>query len=179
MQQLREPSNLASIDEARFKAVMRCMASTVTVITSRCGAVSNGMTATAVCSVSATPPSVLIVINRSSRSHALIAQGGSFAVNVLSSEQAALAHHFATKADDPLQAAIHRPGVTGVPVIEGCAAEIECVVETEVAAGTHSIFIGRVVAAQETDRLPLIYRNGEVVRLNERAGSRPHERIVT
>jgi flavin reductase len=168
MQHLREPSALASIDEARFKAAMRCMASTVTVITSRCGAVTNGMTATAVCSVSATPPSVLIVINRSSRSHALIAQGGSFAINILSAEQAALAHHFATKADDPLQAAIHRPGV---PVIEGCAAEIECVVETEVAAGTHSIFIGRVVAAQETDRLPLIYRNGEIVRLN--AGLNP------
>ena len=164
MQQLREGATPASIDEARFKSAMRCMASTVTVITSRLGAVTNGMTATAVCSVSATPPSILVVINQSSRSHALIEQGGCFAVNILSAGQAALAHHFATKADDPLQSAAHRPGVTGVPVIEGCAAQIECVVETQVEAGTHSIFIGRVVAVQETDRLPLMYRDGKIGR---------------
>jgi flavin reductase len=162
-QELREPSGLASIDEARFKATMRCTASTVTVITSRLGAVTNGMTATAVCSVSATPPCILIVINQSSRSHALIEQGGSFAVNILAAEQAALAHHFAAKSDDPLQSVGHRPGVTGVPVIEGCVAQLECVVETQVPAGTHSIFIGRVVAADETERLPLMYRNGKVL----------------
>jgi flavin reductase (DIM6/NTAB) family NADH-FMN oxidoreductase RutF len=75
-QELRESSTLASIDEARFKAKMRCMASTVTVITSRLGTVTNGMTATAVCSVSAPPSSILVVINQSSRSHDLIEQGG-------------------------------------------------------------------------------------------------------
>jgi flavin reductase len=170
MQERREPSALASIDEARFKAAMRCMASTVTVITSRLGAVTNGMTATAVCSVSATPPSILVVVNQSSRSHALIEQGGSFAVNVLSAEQAALARHFATKAEDSLQGAEHRTGVTGVPVIEGCAAQLECVVETRVVAGTHTIFIGRVVAAQQTDRLPLMYHDGKVVPLERALG---------
>jgi flavin reductase len=169
MQELREPSSLASIDEARFKATMRCVASTVTVITSRLGAVTNGMTATAVCSVSATPPSILVVINQSSRSHDLIERGGSFAVNVLTSEQAALAEHFATKADDPLRSVGHWLGVTGVPMIEGCAAQRECVVETQFAAGTHSIFIGRVVSLQETDRLPLIYRNGKIAELNRRS----------
>jgi len=122
--ELSESSTLASIDEARFKATMRCMASTVTVITSRLGAVTNGMTATAVCSVSATPPSILVVINQSSRSHDLIEQGGSFAVNILAAEQAALAHHFAAKTDDPLQEVDHRSGVTGVPVIEGCVAQL-------------------------------------------------------
>lgn len=165
MQERRETSTLASIDEARFKAAMRCMASTVTVITSRLGAVTNGMTATAVCSVSATPPSILVVINRSSRSHDLIEQGGCFAVNVLSAEQAGLAHHFAEKSDDPLQRVEHRSGVTGVPVIAGCVARFECVVETAVVSGTHSIFVGRVVAAEETGRLPLLYRNGQVLSL--------------
>jgi len=169
-QELRESLPLASIDEARFKATMRCMASTVTVITSRLGAVTNGMTATAVCSVSATPPSILVVINQSSRSHDLIEQGGSFAVNILSAEQAALAHHFAAKSDDPLREVDHRSGVTGVPVIEGCVAQLECVVETKVTAGTHSIFIGRVVAVEETDRLPLMYRNGKVLWLERALG---------
>jgi flavin reductase len=166
----REGATLASIDEEGFKAAMRCIASTVTVITSRAGAVTNGMTATAVCSVSAEPPCILVVVNQSSRSHALIEQGGAFAVNVLSAEQAALAQHFAAKSDDPLRNVKHRQGVTGMPMIEGCAAQLECVVETQVAAGTHSVFIGRVVAVQETDRLPLIYHGGKIVEL-ERASA--------
>jgi flavin reductase (DIM6/NTAB) family NADH-FMN oxidoreductase RutF len=91
-------------------------------------------------------------------------------VNILSAEQAALAHHFAAKSDDPLQDIDHRSGVTGVPVIEGCVAQLECVVETKVAAGTHSIFIGRVVAVEETDRLPLMYRNGKVLWLEQALG---------
>lgn len=39
---------------------------------------------------------------------------------------------------------------------------LECVVDTKFAAGTHSIFVGRVgvVAVEESDRLPLIYSNG-------------------
>jgi flavin reductase len=40
---------------------------------------------------------------------------------------------------------------------------LECVIDTKVAAGTHSIFIGRVVAIEESDRLPLMYRNGKVL----------------
>jgi flavin reductase (DIM6/NTAB) family NADH-FMN oxidoreductase RutF len=43
-------------------------------------------------------------------------------------------------------------------------------VETKVAAGTHSIFIGRVVAVDETDRLPLMYRNGKVLWLERALG---------
>ncbi len=169
MEHLAEHATLASIDEGRFKAAMRCMASTVTVITSRAGAVTNGMTATAVCSVSAAPPCILVVINQSSRSHSLIEKSGFFAVNVLSAEQAALAQHFAAKSDDPLQYVEHRQGVTGVPMIEGCVAQLECVIQAQLAAGTHSVFIGRVVSVQATDRLPLIYRNGKVVELKRGA----------
>jgi len=44
------------------------------------------------------------------------------------------------------------------------------VVETKVATGTHSIFIGRVVAVEETDRLPLMYRNGKVLWLERASG---------
>ena len=139
---------------------MRCIASTVTVITSKSGAKTNGMTATAVCSVSAVPPCILIVVNQTNRSHALIAEAGTFAVNVLSADQADLAQHFARKSDDPLQGVNTRAGVTGVPMIEGCAALLECVVQQRIAAETHTVFIGRVVATKYTERLPLMYWNG-------------------
>ena len=53
-----------------------------------------------------------------------------------------------------------RMGVNGVPVIEGCAALLECVVQQQIAAETHTVFIGRVVATRYTERLPLMYWNG-------------------
>jgi flavin reductase len=162
-------ASLAGVDENTFKAAMRCIASTVTVITSRSGARTNGMTATAVCSVSAVPPSILVVVNQTNRSHALIAEADSFAVNVLSADQADLAQHFARKSDDPLQSVKTRDGVTGVPVIDGCAALLECVVQQRIESGTHTVFIGRVVATQETSLSPLMYWNGDYVELTAKS----------
>ena len=160
-----EHAPLAGVDETEFKAAMRCIASTVTVITSKSGARTNGMTATAVCSVSAVPPCILIVVNQTNRSHTLIAESGIFAVNLLASNQTDLAQHFAQKSDDPLRSVDISAGLTGVPVIEGCAALLECVVQQRIEAETHTVFIGRVVATTQTDRLPLMYWNGKYFEL--------------
>lgn len=168
MPKLVSSHTLDSVDAAQFKAAMRCIASTVTVITSRAGAVSNGMTATAICSVSAEPPRILVVINQSNRSHASIERAGTFAVNVLSEQQVPLAQHFASKADAPLERVGHHAGVTGAPILDGCVAHLECVVESQMASGTHSVFIGRVVSTDDKDGLPLLYRNGNFATLGER-----------
>ncbi len=160
---LDEHASLASIDISKFKATMRCLASTVTVITSRLGADLNGMTATAICSVSATPPCILVVVNQDNRSHSMIERAGVFAVNVLSRDQIAIAEHFAAKLDSPLDKVDHHLGLTGVPIIDKCVAHIECVLETQSRAGTHSVFFGRIVSAENSDRLPLIYHDGKFI----------------
>jgi flavin reductase (DIM6/NTAB) family NADH-FMN oxidoreductase RutF len=152
---------LTNVDPAKFKATMRCIASTVSVVTTGEGVAINGMTATAVCSVSAVPPCILIVVNQENRSHASIEKTGAFVVNVLSSWQKSLALHFASKTVMPFESVAHRAGITNSPILEGCAAYLECVVETQTKSGTHSIFVGRVVSSGETDQPPLIYRNGE------------------
>jgi flavin reductase len=158
---------LTNVDPAKFKAAMRCIASTVNVITSGEGVAINGMTATAVCSVSAAPPCILIVVNQENRSHALIEKTGAFAVNVLSAWQKSLALHFASKTAMPFESVAHRAGITNAPILEGCAAYLECVVENQTKSGTHSIFVGRVVSSGETDRSPLLYWNGEFVTFGE------------
>ncbi|MGY3622663.1 flavin reductase family protein [Bradyrhizobium sp. USDA 10063] len=165
MSGLDTPALLASVDAEQFRATMRCIASTVTVITSRVGSVANGMTATAVCSVSASPPCILIVVNQTARSHSLIASAGVFAVNVLATNQVALAQHFASRPDEPLEGVEHRQGRTGVPILEGCAASLECVVESQTRSGTHSIFVGRVVSAREAGASPLLYCRGRFTSL--------------
>jgi flavin reductase (DIM6/NTAB) family NADH-FMN oxidoreductase RutF len=161
--------SLVPVDAARFKAAMRCIASTVTVITSGSGALSNGMTATAICSVSAEPPCILVVINQSNRSHASIERAGTFAVNVLSEQQVSLAQHFASKADAPLERVDYHPGVTGAPILDGCVAHLECVVESRMTSGTHSVFVARVVSTHDRDALPLLYHNGNFAALHGRS----------
>ncbi|WP_454624924.1 flavin reductase family protein [Bradyrhizobium cenepequi] len=169
MSGLDNPALLAAVDAEQFKAAMRCIASTVTVITSRAGSVTNGMTATAVSSVSASPPCILVVINQTNRSHALIEKAGVFAVNVLAVNQLPLAQHFASKSDALLETVEHHQGRTGVPILKGCAASLECVVESQTRSGTHSIFVGRVVSSQEAGASPLLYWSGRFARLEGEA----------
>ena len=153
------PSNF--VDAAQFKATMRCFASSVTVITSGTGSATNGMTATAICSVSAEPPCILVVINSSNRTHALIERTGAFAVNLLSESQVPLARHFASKPLVALREVAHRAGVTGVPILDGSAAHVECMVSSQTRSGTHSVFFGRVVLAQEGVDRPLLHWHGQ------------------
>ncbi|MDI4232066.1 flavin reductase family protein [Bradyrhizobium sp. Arg237L] len=167
MSELDKRLSLSSVDAEQFRAAMRCIASTVTVITSRADSVTNGMTATAVCSVSASPPCILVVINQANRSHSLIEEAGVFAVNVLASNQLPLAQHFASRPDEPLESVEHHQGRTGVPILGGCAASLECQLESQTKSGTHSIFVGRVVSARETGASPLLYWSGRFASLEK------------
>ena len=163
---LEAHGKLDSVSSIAFKSAMRRFASSVTVITSRCGTILNGMTATAISSVSAQPPSILIVVNHDNRSHSLIARSGMFVVNTLSETQESLALHFASSQEDPFTFVPHSLGLTKCPIIANCVSYVECVVESQVSFGTHSIFIGRVVASRENELMPLLYHDGDFARLN-------------
>ena len=154
-------ASLASVDPEQFRAAMRRFASTVNVITSGHRDTFNGMTATSVCSVSTDPPSILIVVNQDNRSHALIEKSGAYVVNVLSSGQRLLATHFASRPVAPFLSVDHRIGMTNCPILEHCEAFMECVVETRTSFGTHSVFIGRVVASGADGRSALVYQDGQ------------------
>lgn len=145
------------VDPATFKAAMRRLAAGVTVVTSRHDATVNGMTANAVCSVSAEPPLVLVVLNQSSASHGVVSRGEAFALNFLSDTQSELATYFAGRDGKTFDAVPHRLGATGCPLIEGCAARLDCVLESRHDEGTHTIFVGRVLHAETGDGSPLIY----------------------
>lgn len=153
--------DLPNVSENAFKSVMRVLAATVCVITSRHDGETNGMTATAICSVSASPPTILIVVNRENHSHALIRDGGCFALNILSADQDWLAMKFATRAPLPFASVAVNDGMTGCPIIDGCGAVLECVLASSFDAATHTIFIGRVVACQQASMPPLLYREGQ------------------
>jgi flavin reductase (DIM6/NTAB) family NADH-FMN oxidoreductase RutF/nitroreductase len=162
----------ALVSGALFKSLMRNIASSVAVITTNQEGTPHGMTATAVCSVSADPATILIVVNRSTRSHPIITAAKEFTVNILAEDQHALGDRFASKSDNPFDGIGHRLGVTGSPILEGAAAYLECATVSEIDAGTHTIFIGRVIGGDVSTALPLVYHEGAYKSVSPRSTER-------
>jgi len=152
-----------SVTDDEFRTVMRQVVSSVAIVTARSGKVRNGLTATAVCSVSAEPPAMLICVNRRATAEGLIAESGAFAINVLTEDQHQIARLFSTSklgADERFAEGKWMSMVTGAPVLDGAAAAFDCQVLERIVSGTHHIYIGRVVAAASLDQHALLYRDG-------------------
>lgn len=144
-----------------FKHAMRHVPTGVTVVTSLKDGEPRGITVSAFASVSLDPPSVLICINRAARSYLYIATSKIFCVNVLAGNQRALAEHFAGKIRErQFDAVEYGVDETGAPVIDGVLAHFDCRVSEEHHAGSHSVFIGRVVSCRARPGTPLGYFNG-------------------
>lgn len=152
------------VDVDTFRGVMRKLAGSVTVITTEGQGSLHGFTATAVCSVCAEPPTILIVVNRSARTHPHIEKKGAFAVNILADHQVELANLFASKSSEQFAKVNHAVSPNGVPVIQGAAAFIECQIKEQYDVGTHTIFIGRVVDGGAAESMPLIYQDAGYAR---------------
>lgn len=146
------------MDPGAFRSTLRRFAAGVTVITSaREDGEPAGMTATAFTSVSAEPPTVLICVDASARTREAIERREAYAVNILAQGQRDVASLFASKAEGKFESIPWRPGETGVPIIDGVLAALECRVVQSVEAGTHLIFIGEVLAVHLGEGDPLIY----------------------
>lgn len=149
----------ASIESEAFRSALGAFCSGVTVITA-CDDEGNryGMTCQSFFSVSLDPPLVGFSPARSSTSYPDIRRCGSFAVNVLSHDQHALAAQFARRGVDKWAGVTATPGVAGSPIIEGALAAIECDITAEYEAGDHYIVLGLVKAlAHDPERHPLLF----------------------
>jgi flavin reductase (DIM6/NTAB) family NADH-FMN oxidoreductase RutF len=159
-------ANLMTVSSQAFIEAMRQLAHGVTLITTAHAGRWAGLTATAVCSVSAEPPQLLACINRRAETHRLIAEGGVFAVNVLASEQHRLAEIFAggggVYGDQRFAEADWTTLTTGAPVLRPCLASFDCRLVEHLPASSHSIFIGGVAAIElHPDLDPLVYVEGD------------------
>jgi flavin reductase (DIM6/NTAB) family NADH-FMN oxidoreductase RutF len=104
-----------------------------------------GLTTTAVSSVSAEPPLLLVCVDLTSRTLPALRAGGRFVVNFLREGRSELARLFASKADDKFDQVVWRPSESGMPVLEADAlAWAECVTVHEIEPGDHVILLGRV-----------------------------------
>ncbi|WP_137976133.1 flavin reductase [Streptomyces violaceusniger] len=132
-------------DTARFRAVLGHFPSGITAITSRDaqgGPV--GMTVASFTSVSLTPPLVAFLPGKTSATFPVIAERGTFCVNVLAVDQERICRALSVSGGDKFAEVPWRPGPHGDPVIDGVVAWIHCGIEAVHDAGDHYIVIGRV-----------------------------------
>lgn len=159
------------IGSAEYRGLMRQVAGAVSIITAGRPGERRGLTATAVCSLSDNPPTLLACVNRRAGAHDLILAEGAFAVNVLASGQRDVAVHFSGKTNVRGEARFSAGNwgrlATGAPVLRGVLAAFDCELVEHKAVATHTIFIGRVVSGCCSDgAVPLIYLRGMYHRLS-------------
>jgi flavin reductase len=153
-----------TVDIRHYKAGMRRLAAGVSLITSLgADGVRRGLTATAVCSVCLTPPTLLCCINRNSSAHDTILATRILAVNILAAADQLLADSFGGSEAPELRFEVGRwiSLVTGAPILETAVAAFDCRVTSVLETGTHTVFIAEVLDARlPSEDEPLVYLAG-------------------
>lgn len=162
------------IHPTTFKNALARFASGVTIITTHYHGEKHGMTASSFCSVSLTPPLVLVCIAKHLRSHCFIEKSGVFAVNILGADQLDWGMRFAgmmPDIEDRFAGIVYRRAVTDSPILPGTLGWVDCELRHTYAGGDHTIFVGEVVAGGTSEKdNPLLYYNRawcELARLEE------------
>ena len=149
------------MDKRTFFDIMGTAPATVTVVTTLdVDGNPRGLTVGAVTSVSAEPPSLLISLDRRSRSLALLRKAGRFAVNYLRGDRAEVSRRFSMPIDDRFVGIAWRPGSTGMPILyEDSLSWLECRIEQVIESGDHFVLIAAVEdgAAPPPGSRPLMY----------------------
>jgi flavin reductase len=140
----------------------------VTVITANHKGERNGLTATAVCSVSAEPAQLLICVNRDASANVLIEQSGRFAVSYLHSDHQDVSRIFSqSKLGEGTRFGVGtwKETASGALVLFDAIAYFDCEVVSHQYFGTHSVFVGKVVEAETLVGDPLVYHGRSYRRL--------------
>ncbi len=143
---------IASVEPTIFREAMAKLGAAVHVVTSAGPAGRTGFTATAVCSVSDTPATLLVCLNRRSKSAPLLSQNGVFCVNTLGAEQDKLADVFAGRGGHHLEQRFSfgewMTLKTGSPVLASAVIAFDCqTIETK-AVASHNVIFGAVQAVR-------------------------------
>ena len=120
----------------------------------------HGMTVNSLTSVSLVPPLLLVCIDHQATMHDILLAERRFAANMLSAPQEALARRFAGKHDHRFDGIGYRLSESGLVLLDGALAHLECEREVVHPAGDHSVIVARVVGGRAVDGRPLLYYRG-------------------
>lgn len=156
-----------NVDSRTFRKALGCFATGINVVTTKAGdGAPLGVTISAFSSVSLEPPIVLFCLDKRNANVESFQSAGHFAVNILRDTQKEVSIRFASRSEDKWQGVEYDTWDSGVPILRGCLAVLECSALTQHDGGDHLIFLGRV------DRLnvaeagqPLLYFRGAYAEL--------------
>jgi 3-hydroxy-9,10-secoandrosta-1,3,5(10)-triene-9,17-dione monooxygenase reductase component len=163
-----------NVSIAEFRTVMGQFVTGVTVVTALDGDRPQGITVNALTSVSLDPAIVVIALDRRRFIVPAIDASRRYAVNILAEDQQWLSDCFAgasvTPGRDVFCGAAWHPGATGLPLLEGAIAAMECEVTERFEVGDHYLYVGRVegLTMDEPGAPPLLYHRKRYLRI-ERA----------
>jgi flavin reductase (DIM6/NTAB) family NADH-FMN oxidoreductase RutF len=168
---VRDISIERQVSPADFRGAMRQLTGGVSVITAGRGRDISGMTVTSVSSLSVDPPTLIVSINRGASSWPLLQRYGAFGVNILTSDQIDIAERFAGKGGltgaERFAGAEWTTRASGVPLLVGALAAVDCEVEEIIERHSHAIVIGRVRDLQVSSRTAaLAYWHGQYVAID-------------
>ncbi|MDN7351613.1 flavin reductase [Acetobacter senegalensis] len=161
---------MLALETSAFRDAMAKLGAAVNIVTTGTHAHPVGFTASAVCSVTDTPPTLLVCLKRESRARPAFTEGGPLCVNVLSAAQQALSSHFSgpTTMEDRFAVGHWTTLATGAPVLEEAVATFDCRISQIVEVGTHSVMFGIVEALRINQHV------GGLVYFNRAYHSLPH-----
>ena len=139
-------------DRQEYRNAMARLGAAVNVVTTDGPAGRHGFTASAVCSVTDDPPTLLVCVNRTNDSYAPVIENGVVCVNVLTHDQQELSPIFAGMTDHEAEerfahGAWHKL-VTGAPALENATVAFDCRVTQHIDVGTHRVLFCIVEAIQ-------------------------------
>jgi len=139
------------VDRDLFRNAMASVGAAVHIVTTDGVAGRAGFAATAMCSVSDTPPTLLVCLNRSSSVYDAFRSNGVLTVNTLNPSHANLSGLFGGKTpmEDRFAGADWLQGVTGAPALADAIASFDCIIDSHVASGTHDVLLCRVLMVRQ------------------------------
>lgn len=151
-----------SLSTNLFRKVVGTFATGVTVITAQTkNGTPYGVTVNSFTSVSLDPLLVLICLDNQLSGLDTFVKGGHFAVNILAHDQKDISNHFASRGSDRSQGP-YVVGETGIPVLSGSIAYLECSTIHCYPGGDHIVLIAKVKSAKLADpqKDPLLFFQG-------------------
>lgn len=143
-----------------IKAFHRSFPTGVTIVATEIDGRPYGLAVNAFSSLSLDPPTVLVCVATTSSTYPRLFEADELSIAILANDQIALATAFARSGGDKFAAVEWEPGEHGAPVLAGVSGHLELRVEHRIQAGTHTIFVGRVLAAAASGKPPLLYFDG-------------------
>jgi flavin reductase (DIM6/NTAB) family NADH-FMN oxidoreductase RutF len=160
---------MSSIAASLYRRTCALFATGITVITTvDAGGRPHGMTVNSFSSVSLDPPLVLVCIDLRNAILGHFLTSASFAVNILGEHQEDISRRFSSASENRFHGMEWEPGKSGVPLLEGALAQMECAVTKTFEVGDHAVLVGEVREARYREGKPLVYFNSAYQNIGER-----------